>query len=454
MSTLAPEQATRKPWRVDYEPGIEEAVEGIVGGLSGRYPLTRRSVALLLLQEDPDIVDLVRTEEGDRFAVVAKTVHSARSNLGDTIGRAIATQYRESAHAIAQRALIRSRAPAVPAVPAPAAEQSVQKPAKRKSVLNARTVLLGLSAFMVLAVIVWQALAAHGIPDPAARNLSPAAVTLSSAVLVFREGLEAILVLAAVTAGLTRSRQAYGRGVALGAGLAFLATVATWFIAVGIISEVNAPELHIPAATGLLAIVVLLVVMNWFFHKVYWTGWIAHHNNRRRRLLEAKDTSSSRTFWGLALLGFTAIYREGFEVVLFLQNLRLKAGTGVVLNGTAIGLILTGMVAVLTFVAHRHLPYKKMLVLTGALLAGVLIVMVGESVQELQLAGWLSTTPLPLPLPGWIGMWLAVFPNVEGLVAQGVAGLLVFGSYFSAQYLRVWRPQRRQEAGPSLRKAW
>jgi len=299
-------------------------------------------------------------------------------------------------------------------------------------------VVLGAAALAVIGVLIWQAIAAHGAPNPEAKGLSSAAVVLSSAILVFREGLEAILVLAAVTAGLARSGKGYERGVAVGSGLALLATVATWFVVVAVISEVNASELHLQAATGLLAIAVLLVVMNWFFHKIYWTGWIAHHDKRRRRLLEAPDADGASTFRGLALLGFTAIYREGFEVVLFLQNLRLKAGTGVVLGGTAIGLVLTTIVAALTFIAHRHLPYKKMLILTGILLAGVLVVMVGESAQEMQMAGWLSTTPTGWPIPEWVGMWFAVFPSVEGLVAQAIAALLVLGSYLSAQYGRRW----------------
>jgi high-affinity iron transporter len=307
---------------------------------------------------------------------------------------------------------------------------------------NVRWLLLSLAALSVLGVVVWQAVVTYGVPDPEAANLSPAAVVLSSGVLVFREGLEAILVLAAVTAGVVRSRQGYGRAIAFGAGLAVLATAATWFIVVAIIASIDAPALDVQAATGLLAIVVLLVIMNWFFHKVYWAGWIAHHHKRRRRLLEDADKAGSRTFWGLAFLGFTVIYREGFEIVLFLQNLRLKAGTEIVLTGAAVGLGLTAMVGLLTFAAHRHLPYKKMLIFTGVLLAGVLIVMVGEQVQEMQQAGWIASTPVAVPLPGWWGIWFAIFPNVQGLVAQALAALLVFGSYFSARYLRVWRPVR------------
>jgi len=311
---------------------------------------------------------------------------------------------------------------------------SQERPGRRVPVGG--IVVLGVCALAVVAVMIWQAVVAGGAPDPEAAGLNTAAVVLSSSILVFREGLEAILVLAAVTAGLVRSGRGYERGVAAGSAAALAATVVTWFVVVGIIDGVNAPELHIQAATGLLAIVVLLVVMNWFFHKIYWTGWIAHHDKRRRRILENEDANASGTFRGLALLGFTAIYREGFEVVLFLQNLRLKAGTAIVLGGAGIGLVLTAIVAALTFLAHRHLPYKKMLILTGVMLAGVLVVMVGESVQEMQMAGWLSTTPAPLRLPEWVGMWFAVFPNVEGLVAQAVAILLVGGSYVSAQYGR------------------
>lgn len=59
-----------------------------------------------------------------------------------------------------------------------------------------------------------------------------------------------------------------------------------------------------------------------------------------------------------------------------------------------VGAGFTAIVAVLTFVAHRRLPYKRMLALTGVLLGVVLLVMVGEQAQEMQLARWLPTTPV------------------------------------------------------------
>lgn len=115
--------------------------------------------------------------------------------------------------------------------------------------------------------------------------------------------------------------------------------------------------------------------------------------------------------------------------MLFLQNLRLEVGSFPVLEGAAIGLFLTSIVAVLTFVAHRRIPYKKMLIATGVLLGVVLVVMVGEEVQEMQLASWLPTTEVGVSLPDWLGTWFAIFPNVEGLVAQAGAALVVIGSY-------------------------
>jgi high-affinity iron transporter len=223
--------------------------------------------------------------------------------------------------------------------------------------------------------------------------------------------------------------------------------VVTWFIIIAIISAINAPALDVQAATGLLAIIVLLVIMNWFFHKIYWTGWIAHHNRRRQRILADQGGHRSSTYLGLALLGFSAVYREGFEIVLFLQSLRLRTGSGAVLKGALIGLSLTAIVAVLTFVAHQRLPYKKMLVLTGVMLGGVLIVMVGESVQELQQAGWIATTEAGIALPEWVGVWFATFPTVQGLAAQAFAASLVTGSYFLAWY-RVWHP--RLQAAPTV----
>ena len=290
----------------------------------------------------------------------------------------------------------------------------------------------------------WQGLTSGGSPDPTHANTSPAVAVLDIGILVFREGLECILVLAAITASMTGTRRACRRPVAWGAALAFLATLVTWMIAVRIMSALsdNVSALNLQAATGLLAVVVLLVIMNWFFHKIYWGGWIRAHNRRRKTLLTGgaeANASQTRLIWGLILLGFTSLYREGFEVVLFLQTYHLRLGGGVVLKGALLGLALSGLVAILTFVMQQRLPYRNMLVTTGVLLGGVLLVMVGEQAQEMQLAHWISTTPVPWLvslIPDWAGLWFAIFPTYETLIAQLIAAIVVVGSYYAARRFR------------------
>ena len=161
-----------------------------------------------------------------------------------------------------------------------------------------------------------------------------------------------------------------------------------------------------------------------------------------------------RVMFGLVLLGFTSVYREGFEVVVFLQNLRQLYGSSVVLEGVTLGLLFTSAVGVLTFVLHQRLPYKRLLIITGVMLLGVLLVATGEEVNEMQLAGWIGTTNISwLHLPGWAGTWFSLFPNVETFVGQFVALVLVVGSYVAAQYLRVWRPRRRGAASARIADA-
>ncbi len=321
-----------------------------------------------------------------------------------------------------------------------------------KQPLQVALILLGIA--IVVGVLVWQGVTSSGNPDPTAAHIGQSAAVLDTAVLVFREGLECVVALAALTASFVDRNQPFRRPVAFGAGLGFFATILTWFLAVAILSSINAPALDIQAATGLLAIVILMVVMNWFFHKVYWTGWLSMHSRRRRELVAQEDTNepeagnptsnATKIFRGLALLGFASVYREGFEVVLFLQSIRLQVGTETVLVGAALGVLFASIFGVLTLIANQRLPYKQMLIASGILLGVVLVVMVGENIQEMQQAAWIGTTLLPLSIPAWMGVWFAVFPNVEGIVSQCLAALFVIGSYLAAEYVRIWRPRRQR----------
>jgi high-affinity iron transporter len=328
---------------------------------------------------------------------------------------------------------------------APAPERA---PAVTRPMGTAAWIMVAVAILLVTGIMVWQGITASGAPDPTKPATSPLTALFDIGVLVFREGLECILVLSSIMAGMNGANRYQRRPIAWGAGVGWVATVITWFIAIGIVGSLgkNVSALNLQAGTGLLAVVVLIVIMNWFFHKVYWGGWITLHNRKRKELVNEVEeglSSRARLYWGLGLLGFSSLYREGFEVVLFLQTYRLQMGDRIVLCGAGLGLVLTGIMAVLTFIAHRRLPYRKMLVLTGVLLGGVLLLMVGEQAQEMQLAHWIPTTKIPWLtniVPDWVGVWFSIFPTVETLAAQALAATLVIGSYYAA---------RRQSSSPA-----
>src|SRR4051795_7391157 len=298
------------------------------------------------------------------------------------------------------------------------------------------TAILAVAAGLVYLM----ATASTGPVDPTEVKTSHGTIVFNAAIIVFREGLEAVLIFAAVTASFLGANKQRRRPVVAGAGVAFAAGVLTWFVVQAVLGVASPLGPKLEAITGFIAIVVLLIVLNWFVHKVYWSEWIGKHHRRRKQLLAS--TGFAATI-GLVALGFTSVYREGFEVVLFLQTLELQAGTATVLEGVALGLAGTAVVGVLTFWLHHKLPYKKMLVLTGAMLGLVLVVMIGGTAATFQDLGWLPQHPLPFALPQWLGAWFEIYPTYETIGIQILAALFVVGSYVLAKHMLVRRPARR-----------
>jgi high-affinity iron transporter len=266
-------------------------------------------------------------------------------------------------------------------------------------------------------------------------------VVADTAIIVFREGLEAILIVAAVTASFLGANRAKRKPVLAGALVGLGASVATWFAARFVLSSFAAYGTEVKAITGLIAVVVLLAVLNWFLHNIYWTRKIKRQHARRRALLAGGGATL-----GLVLLGFTCVYREGFEVVLFVQTLQVDAGTLAVLEGVLIGLAAVAVVGVLTFVLERRLPYRKMLLATGVLLGLVLVVMVGGTAGTLQSLGWLPHHAIAVTIPEWVERWFAVHPTVETILLQLLAIVFVIGSYFLAERLKAPRAARPVQA--------
>jgi len=274
---------------------------------------------------------------------------------------------------------------------------------------------------------------------------SDVSVATNAAIIVFREGLEAVLILAALMASLVGSQRHFRRPMFAGVGLALVASAVTWVIAQTVLTSLAVYGEKLEAIVSLVAIGVLLLILNWFYHRVYWQQNLQGLHQKKRRVLAGAGLSLvAAQVVGLVLLGFTSVYREGFETVLFLQAMTLEAGAVTVLEGVALGLGGVVAVFVLVIALERRLPHKKMLIATGLLITWVLVVMVGTTVQTMQKVGWISVAPIEgLELPYWMGLWLGVFPTWQGVLAQVAAAVFVLGSYFAAEAVRQRRRRGR-----------
>src|SRR3954452_13053920 len=126
-------------------------------------------------------------------------------------------------------------------------------------------------ALIVSGLVYLMATAKTGPVDPTEvrGHQSHTTVVFNSAIIVFREGLEAILIFAAVTASMVGANARHRRPVTGGAVAAFGAAVVTWFLVQALLGAASGLGPRLEAITGFVAIVVLLIVLNWFVHKVY-----------------------------------------------------------------------------------------------------------------------------------------------------------------------------------------
>jgi len=279
---------------------------------------------------------------------------------------------------------------------------------------------------------------------------SDGAIVFNAATIVFREGLEAVLILASLMASMIGLNARFKKPLGIGAVAALVVTAVLFVLAQTALSSLSQYGEKLEAIVSLVAIGVLLVVMNWFFHKVYWTKWIAHHHTRRRMIIGG----AAGQMLGLVLLEFTSVFREGAETVLFLQALVLDAGTRVVIEGVALGLAATAVVGALVFIMQAKLPHKKMLIVTGLMIALVLVMMVGTTIHVWQIVGWMPIHPIgDLIFPYWTGTWLGLYATWEGVIAQSLAVIFVIGSYFLAEWQHDRSLQRRLEASEAAAMA-
>lgn len=253
-------------------------------------------------------------------------------------------------------------------------------------------------------------------------GLSPTAAALSSFVILLREGLEAILVLAAVIAFLVKAdRRDALRWVHAGWIAALLLGFATWFVAAYIIEISGAGRELTEGVTALIAAAVLLYVGFWLHSKAYAQAW-------QRYVREKLSGALTRgTVGALALISFLAVYREIFEVVLFYQALWTQAGAGggsAVIVGFLAAALALALISWLLFRYGMRLPLGPFFAVSSLLMALLAVVFVGKGVAALQEAGRMAIDVVAFPRVPALG----VYPTEQSLVAQmAVLAIVLLG---------------------------
>jgi high-affinity iron transporter len=272
---------------------------------------------------------------------------------------------------------------------------------------------------------------------------APAVAFAFSFSILFREGVEAVLLIAILLGSLAAgSASNYRRPLGLGVLGAVAATGATWLLATLVLDIAPLSRELLEAVTALVAVVVLVAVSFWLVARL-------EHRRRtefmRARVAGALAAGTTAAFAGL---GFTAVYREGFETVLFYQALSLFAQgleLWVVLGAVAAALALAG-VGWAILKGGRRLPLKPMLMAGASILLLLSVAFTGNAVRSLQSADLVTATPVSWPrLPVFLAELTGVHPTVQGLVVQGaLLGVYALG----ALYAFAWQPvRRRRRAG-------
>jgi high-affinity iron transporter len=260
-------------------------------------------------------------------------------------------------------------------------------------------------------------------------SISPATVGFTAFTVIAREGLEAIIVLAALLAGMRgQEHQETRRWVSSGAWLAIGASAITFWLSKTLIQSLSRYGEKLEAVVSVLAVIILLMVTNWVFHKFYWVGW----NAKLRSLSKASQNDVSDRWEWLALLGvgFLTVYREGFETTLFMQSLLLEGSIWPVAIGVAAGAAFITAIGLGIFKFGGKLPYRKLLIVTGALVVSIMVTFFGSTVRLFQTVGWLPIHPIPsLMIPSWAGLWLGLYPSWEGLLIPPLALVYVGGAW-------------------------
>jgi high-affinity iron transporter len=246
-------------------------------------------------------------------------------------------------------------------------------------------------------------------------------VFLQAAGILVREGLEALLVVAALAAYLTRAGgKARLSALWAGAGAAVLASIVAAWVFEAFYGGVHNDILE--GVTILAAAALMLYVSGWLLVRQDPRAWQAYLKQKADRALE------QRTIFAVAILAFLAVFREGAETVLFVHALAQTSGgwSSALFGGLAIAaLVLAGLFVLIQTLAVR-LPLRAVFIVTSGFLFVMAVKFIGEGIQEFQ-----EQVIVPyheVGVPSWLSA-VGINPSLEALGAQAVVIALAICTY-------------------------
>lgn len=249
------------------------------------------------------------------------------------------------------------------------------------------------------------------------KSLSGSAAFASAFFILLREGLEALLVVAALAAFLVRTKRKDGlRYIHFGWISALLLGMLTWWASLSLINISGASREITEGVAAIVATVVLLYVGFWMHDKTSAAKWKKFIDGSMQKAL------TSGTLWTLTGLSFIAVYREVFETILFYQALWAQtneAGQSMALSGF---ISAVGVLSILGWLIMRYsvrLPLREFFAATGGLMFVLAIIFAGKGIAALQEAGLIISSPVNFVRIDWLG----VYPNLQGLLVQ--LGLII-----------------------------
>ena len=278
-------------------------------------------------------------------------------------------------------------------------------------------------------------------------SLSPANLFFQSFVIMLREGLEAILIVGALMTFLVKMGASHRkRDINLGVAAAIGASLITAFAVETVFHLTPANQEVLEGATMVVATVVLFYVSYWLLSKMEVVKW--NHFVKSK----VNDALTSGSSLALASAAFLAVYREGFETVLFYKALFFTEGPGGSGMPITAGILLGAAILVGVYIAISRfgvrLPLKPFFGVTSAFLYYMAFVFAGKGVAELQGGGVLPTT-----IVSWAPRMpaLGIYPTVESLLAQGVLAILLLAALIWTFVIEPRRQARVPAPAPGSR---